>query len=73
MFFEVSGPNDIVLENIVPPTTGMNDTLKFTVGPYSNYSTDSTCVRKRICLGIGDTISNILYIARFSSNKIIVI
>ena len=27
----VSGPNDILLENIVTPTTGMNDTLKFTV------------------------------------------
>ena len=65
----MSGPNDILLENIVTPTTGMNDTLKFTVGPYSNFSTDSTCVRKRIFLGIGDTITNI---ARFSSNKIIV-
>ena len=31
---QASGPNDIVLENIVPQTTGMNDTLKFTVGPY---------------------------------------
>ena len=29
----VSGPNDIVLENIVLQTTGMNDTPKFTVGP----------------------------------------
>ena len=29
----VSGPNDIVLENIVTPTTGMNDTLDFALGP----------------------------------------
>ena len=56
----MSGPNDIVLENIVPQTTGMNDTLKFTVGPYS-------CVRKRICLGIGDTITNIARLVRLGT------